>query len=115
MTLPEEMPVNETIELDRELARHVDIERSALVLNGDLPLRFSSLDLSALHGSAATVLGAPAQAARSYQRRSDLAAGYVERLRAEVPHPLARVPFRFTRNFDRSVIESISHDLSVIA
>jgi hypothetical protein len=117
VTLPEEMPVNETIELDRELARTVKLERSAVVLNGDLPIRFSPLELEALlplrtQGGA---LGAAAEAALSYQRRSDLAAGYVDKLRTLVQHPLARVPYRFVERFDRSVIEDISRDLAVIA
>ena len=116
VTLPEEMPVNETIELDRELARSVPIERSAVVLNGDLPMRFSPLELEALAARRADPgLAAAVEAAASYQRRSDLAARYVEKLRAEVKQPLARVPFRFVRRFDREVVESISRDLAVLA
>jgi anion-transporting ArsA/GET3 family ATPase len=116
VTLPEEMPVNETIELDRELARTVPIERSAVVLNGDLPIRFSPLELEALSARPSDDLLGPAiAAALSYQRRSDLAGKYIEKLRAEVRQPLARVPFRFVRQFDRAVIESISRDLAVLA
>jgi anion-transporting ArsA/GET3 family ATPase len=115
VTLPEEMPVNETIELDRELARTVPIERSAVVLNGDLPLRFSPLELELLQGRRGDpALAAAAEAAFSYQRRSDLAARYVEKLRAEVKQPLARVPYRFVSTFDRAVVESISYDLAVV-
>lgn len=116
VTLPEEMPVNETIELDRALAETVPIERSAVVLNGDLPMRFSPLELEALELRRAEPVLAPAiQAAFSYQRRSDLAAKYVEKLRSEVKQPLARVPFQFVPRFDRKVVEGISYDLAVIA
>ena len=115
VTLPEEMPVNETIELDRALAETVPVERSAVVLNGDLPMRFSPLELEALARADAAALGPATQAARSYQRRSDLAAQYVAKLRAEVKHPLARVPYRFVETFDRGAVESISRDLAVLA
>ncbi|MBS2030079.1 MAG: ArsA family ATPase [Deltaproteobacteria bacterium] len=116
VTLPEEMPVNETIELDRELARTVPLERSAVVLNGDLPFRFAPLELEAMQARRNDPALRPGiEAAEAYQRRSDLAAKYVEKLRAEVKQPLARVPFRFVRTFDRAVVESISYDLAVVA
>lgn len=112
VTLPEEMPVNETIELDRELARTVPVERSAVVLNGDLPIRFGPLELEQLAARA----NEPAIAAAfAYQRRSDLAAKYVAKLSSEIPHPLARVAYRFVPRFDRAIIEEISRELAVVA
>ena len=113
VTLPEEMPVNETIELDEQLGRLVSLERSAVVLNGDLPFRFGPLDLEAMKDVPGLAPGYAAAAA--YQRRSDLAQGYVEKLRASVKHPLARVEYRFASRFDRSCIDGISHDLAVLS
>ena len=113
VTLPEEMPVNETIELDEQLGRLVHLERSAVVLNGDLPLRFGPLDLDAMRSVPA--LGPAYAAAAAYQQRSDLAQGYVEKLRASVRHPLARVGYRFAPRFDRRCIDAISYDLAVLS
>jgi anion-transporting ArsA/GET3 family ATPase len=113
VSLPEEMPVNETIELDQQLAKFIDIERSAVVLNGDLPLRFNSLDLNA--AARDPRLRACAEAAAAYQHRSDLAAAYVAKLKEQIPLPLARVPYRFSERFGRATIEEISHDLAVLS
>jgi hypothetical protein len=84
-----------------------------VVLNGDLPLRFGKLDLEAL--AQVPVLAPAYAAAAAYQRRSDLAQGYVEKLRANVKHPLARVEYRFAERFDRSCVEGISYDLAVLS
>jgi anion-transporting ArsA/GET3 family ATPase len=118
VTLPEEMPVNETIELDAALERDVRIERTAVVLNCDLPMRFGPLDLEALAQlptKDSTLLAPATAAANAYQRRSDLAQSYVERLKTKVKLPLARVSYRFTSDFGRKAVEEISHELAVLA
>jgi hypothetical protein len=113
VALPEEMPVAEAIDLNGRLAAEVDIERSAVILNCDLPLRFSELDLEAI--SKAPGLAPHLRAAVAYQRMSDQAQFHFERLRREIPLPTARIPFRFVRTLDRTALEAMSHELAVIA
>ena len=113
VALPEEMPVAEAIDLNGRLAAEVDIERSAVILNCDLPLRFSELDLEAI--SKAPGLAPHLRAAVAYQRMSDQAQFHFERLRREIPLPTARIPFRFVRTLDCTALEAMSHELAVIA
>ena len=67
VALPEEMPVNETLELERRLPEAVGVELEAIVVNGMWPERFSAADAEALRAARAT---APGGARARYVRTS---------------------------------------------
>ena len=52
VALPEEMPVNETLELEQKLPEAVGSRLEAIVVNGLWPERFSAADADALRASA---------------------------------------------------------------
>ena len=54
VALPEEMPVNETIELERRLRDAVGLGLDAIVMNAMWPERFSSADVTKLRARPAT-------------------------------------------------------------
>src|SRR5919106_2321532 len=61
VALPEEMPVNETLELERKLPAAVGLGLEAIVVNGVWPERFSAADVEALRTVCAD--GRPPEAA----------------------------------------------------
>jgi anion-transporting ArsA/GET3 family ATPase len=86
VSLPEELPVNETLELSQALRSRLRIRVGAVVLNQSVESRFGPADLSALAGRPG--LGALVQTYEEDARRTDEA---VERLRA-IDAPLVRLP-----------------------
>ncbi len=66
VALPEEMPVNETLELERRLPEAVGLGLEAIVVNGMWPERFTAADAEALR--AAGPSGAVTAALTSYER-----------------------------------------------
>ena len=52
VALPEEMPVNETIDLERRLRDAIGLGLDAIVMNAMWPERFSSADVTRLRAAA---------------------------------------------------------------
>ncbi|HZW88350.1 MAG TPA: ArsA family ATPase [Myxococcaceae bacterium] len=86
VSLPEELPVNETLELTEALRSRLRIRVGAVVLNQSVESRFGPADLSALAGRPG--LSALVQTYEEDARRSQEA---TERLRA-IDAPLVRLP-----------------------
>ncbi len=103
VSLPEEMPVNETIDLAGELRSKVRVTPVATVLNYAFPERFSDLDLSALSPRPELLHVARAQHDRFLQTRSAHA-----QLAEKVGVPVVDVPRLFIKQFDRAAIEEIA-------
>jgi hypothetical protein len=106
VTLPEEMPANEAIDLDRQLRAH-RFPSGPLFLNGFVASRFTPQEV------AATTRGGPlliasGEAADNHEARASLSAQYEQVLREAIPRPLTKVPFLFERNFGAQSIEKIS-------
>jgi anion-transporting ArsA/GET3 family ATPase len=111
VTTPEEMPVNETIDLVARLQAETNVEVSAIVVNRVLPELFSRGDeevferlrTPALVTALAEVAGGPVDtvldAARLAVTLRRTRAGHLDRLRESVPAeiPLLFVPYLFTR------------------
>ncbi|MDQ6927995.1 MAG: ArsA family ATPase [Actinomycetota bacterium] len=110
VTTPEEMPVNETIELVARVREETDVQVAAIVVNRVLPELFSHSDEDvferlrqpALESAVATAVGgavAPVlDAARLAVTLRRTRAGHLDRLRAAVPDvPLLFIPYLFTR------------------
>ena len=116
VTLAEEMPTTETIELAAQLQRSVGMHVHSLVVNQLFPPRFLAgpslqvLDILGRHSeaSAITPLLAAAQLSR---RRRELNDRYLERLRTALDLPQAHLPFLFTPDFGPSAVEDLSYRL----
>ncbi len=110
VTLPEEMPVTEVIELDAALRAEVGIAPAALVVNGVPPVRFSADEgdrLAAL-ASAPPPLGPAAQAARLQAVRAAAAAAELVRVRAALPLPTTVLPLLTSATFGAPEVERLS-------
>ena len=106
VTLPEEMPANEAIELDRAL-RGSGFPAGPLFLNGYFASRFSQQEVAQVtRGGPA--LAASGEAADNHESRASLSSHYEEFLRTEVARELVRVPFLFDRQFGAQSIEKVA-------
>jgi anion-transporting ArsA/GET3 family ATPase len=93
VALPEEMPVNETLDLERRLREEMDMRIDRAVVNGLYPERFTREDaerLRAVADSSAPVRAALAEHERVRGQRSQL-----RRLRRGLDAPVATMPFCF--------------------
>lgn len=107
VTLPESMPVNETIELHRELRDGVGTLPAALFLNGYVQPRFSPEELERLR-AAPEALRPLARAALAREVRAEMSERYARRLAVDTElNPIA-IPFLFTRRFGRAEVEQVS-------
>jgi anion-transporting ArsA/GET3 family ATPase len=126
VTTPEEMPVNETIELVARMRAETNIDVAAIVVNRVLPELFSGADeevferlrepamsdrlADAVDGPVAPVLEAARLAVTMRRTR----AGHLERLRASVDPaiPLLYVPLLFTRGHGLRTTGQVADALS---
>jgi anion-transporting ArsA/GET3 family ATPase len=102
VSLPEEMPVNETIELHRAFAERVRVHTSAIVLNQAIDGRFSQPELARLDGLPEAQRLAHAQALRA-----ELTAESHHRLSALGPNVI-ELPRLFTRSFGKDAIAQLA-------
>jgi energy-coupling factor transporter ATP-binding protein EcfA2 len=110
VTLPEEMPVNEAIELDAQVRSVLGIHRGALFVNAMPEERFTrdeAAQLGALTG-APPPLGPAAQAGRLQAIRAEQAARYLERARAALDLPTPVLPLLPATAWGRDAIEEIA-------
>ncbi|MCP3142719.1 ArsA family ATPase [Pyxidicoccus xibeiensis] len=102
VALPEEMPVNEALELHAALRDKVNIRTHAAVLNQSFPERFTEADLEAL-------LGHPElhHAAKAHHDRAAQAVLAGTKLERNLHAPVFTVPRLFTPEFGRDAIEQV--------
>lgn len=101
VSLPEELPVNETIELHAALASRVKMQSALVVLNGFIAPRFTAADLPE------TLPRGLEQTARHHMARSDLSASCLERLQT-LGLKVVTVPRMFTAEFGRQAVEQVA-------
>lgn len=114
VTLPEEMPVNEAIELDAQVRGVLGIDRGALVVNAMPESRFApdeEAGLGALSRAPAP-LGPAAEAARLQALRAGQAARYLARARAALDLPTAVVPLLPIAEWGRDAVERVAAALA---
>jgi anion-transporting ArsA/GET3 family ATPase len=101
---PEEMPVNETLELEGRLAEAVGRGPDVIVANGLYPDRFSAAEREALEPLAQrpAVRAALAADARAREQRVHL-----RRLRRQAIAPVITVPHVFTETMDLDALTGI--------
>jgi anion-transporting ArsA/GET3 family ATPase len=99
VALPEEMPVNETLELGVRLEDAVDLGLDAIVVNGLYPERFSGPEAETLRAAAADGLAPEAlgavRAALAEHARARTQRSHLRRLRREAAAPVYTLPFLF--------------------
>jgi anion-transporting ArsA/GET3 family ATPase len=116
VTLAEDLPTNETIELAHKAQKRVGIPLGPLVINSLYPPRFSQgVSMRALAALPEDVGDAQLQplvtSARTAQRRRALNDHYVELLRRELPLPQMHLPYLFVQDFGPKAVEDLSHRL----
>ena len=99
VALPEEMPVNETLELGSRLRDAVGLGLDAIVVNGVYPARFNGKEAEALRAAAVDALPpdafAAVTAALSEHERARTQRSHVRRLKREAGAPVHTLPFLF--------------------
>jgi hypothetical protein len=113
VTLAEDLPSNEAIELSKKATEKVGVTLGPLVINALYPPRFvTGVSARALVALPENVdddgLQPLVTSARTAQRRRELNDRYVERLRRELPVPQAQLPDLFTADFGPRAIEDLA-------
>ncbi len=99
VALPEEMPVNETLELGDRLQDAIGLGLDSIVVNGLYPARFSNKEADVLRAAAADSLGPEARgavmAALAEHARAKAQRSHVRRLKRDAAAPVHTLPFLF--------------------
>ncbi|MDQ3870462.1 MAG: AAA family ATPase [Chloroflexota bacterium] len=115
VAVAEEIPVNETIDLERRLREQVGMDLAAVLVNGVLPERFSAAEARRIEsvdgtgGEAAREALAAALAARERARGQR---SQISRLRRSVEAPVATLPFLLTPELGQDDLEALSRELA---
>jgi anion-transporting ArsA/GET3 family ATPase len=107
VTLPEEMPANEAVELHEGLTK-LGIPTGRLFLNAWFPARFDGEERRLLEASEEAELSAARLAARTWGERQDLSAHHERRLREAVAMPMTCIPYLASDDFGRDQVEQIA-------
>jgi hypothetical protein len=113
VALPEEMPVNETVEFERALGRELDIALHAIVVNAVHPVRFRPGEIEHIGGvtSDIPVARAALSAAVSEHKRARGEHAQVRRLRRAASAPVVTLPRVFEPELGREHLERLSAEL----
>jgi anion-transporting ArsA/GET3 family ATPase len=107
VALPEEMPVNETLEYADELEQFRG-PLDGVVVNGLYPARFTEEEISSLNGHQGPAVRAAVTEYRRYRSQVE----ELERLKDGVGDvPLASLPFLFAPELGLAEVEQLSHEL----
>ncbi len=112
--LPEEMPVNETIEFERSLRDELGMRVDAIVVNALHPRRFSAAEartLASLDGRAGPAARAALRAALSEHSRARAEHAQLRRLKRAAEAPLATLPRIFEPELGLPELEQLSAEL----
>ena len=112
VSLPEEMPVNETLELCTALRDRVGVHPVATILNGFVAERFSAADVEAVSRQSAAL----AEHARQHHDRSRMSQELERRLADGTRLPVTRIPRLYHARFGReSILEVAGHLTALVA
>lgn len=115
VTLAEDMPANETIELERAVVTELGMSPHTLVVNQVLPRLFTPAERELVAGLGARLdesspLRGLALAGRSRAIRESVQEQSLAKLASALPNlPRVTLPMLFTPEFRRASIESLSH------
>ncbi len=118
---PEEMPVNETLDLQRSLRKDLGMKLSQVYMNGLYPELFSDREAQAMRGhlqrngsesgDVAALRRAAVRAAVSEHRRAKAHREQLERLQDGTRQPVVELPFLFTEQIDMEAVGELADDL----
>jgi anion-transporting ArsA/GET3 family ATPase len=113
VALPEEMPVNETVEFEHALLRELNISVDTIVVNALHPSRFDKDDVRRLEDGegGSKVARAAIEAARSEHRRASAEHAQVRRLRRAASASVVTLPRVFQPELRREDVELLSAEL----
>jgi anion-transporting ArsA/GET3 family ATPase len=113
VALPEEMPVNETVEFERALDRELGMALDAILVNAVHPARFRPEECRRLEAAAGggRLARAAIDAALAEYRRARGEHGQVRRLRRAARAPVTTLPRMFEPELGRDQIERLSAEL----
>lgn len=114
VALPEEMPVNETANLERDLNEEVGVAVDRIYLNGLYPERFSADEEQTIEGAFDAAEGASRTALRaalSQRRRSVAQREQLARLEELTDAPVSTLPFLFTPEIDKAQLLELAGEL----
>jgi anion-transporting ArsA/GET3 family ATPase len=107
VALPEEMPVNETLEYADELEQFRG-PLDGIVVNGLYPARFTEEEIASLNGHGGPAVRAAVTEYRRYRSQVE----ELERLKAGIGDvPVASLPFLFAPELGLAEVEQLSHEL----
>jgi anion-transporting ArsA/GET3 family ATPase len=111
VALPEEMPVNETAQLERDLGTEVGIGVDRIFCNGVYPQRFSDEEIERItaltEGDLSEAARGACRAALTESARAADQRGQLERLRATTKAPVTELPFLFEPRVGAEEIEEL--------
>jgi anion-transporting ArsA/GET3 family ATPase len=113
VALPEEMPVNETLDLDRRL-REDGVRLEKVIVNGLYPNRFNTEEgkrLAAVDGRVTPGVQAALRVALSEYQRARAQRSQLRRLRRGLGVPVSTLPFLFEPDLGAPEVERLSRDL----
>jgi anion-transporting ArsA/GET3 family ATPase len=113
VALPEEMPVNETVEFERALRRELNIAVDAIVVNAVHPVRFRPADIERIRAAAGEkpVTRAALNTALSEHTRARAEHGQVRRLRRAAAAHVTTLPRIFEPELGREELERLAAEL----
>ena len=112
VALPEEMPVNETLELERQLPEAVGGGLAAIVVNGMWPDRFSAGDAKALRAALDGRPAGPLQAALTSYERARAQRSHLRRLRRATSARVVTLPYLFESELGLPQFEHLAGNLA---
>jgi anion-transporting ArsA/GET3 family ATPase len=114
VALPEEMPVNETLDLGGRLRDEMSLDIDAIVVNALYPERFSADEagrLESFDGRGSDAAGAALRAALSEFRWARSQRQQLRRLRRGVQAPVLTLPYVFEPELGRAQVDQLSGTL----
>jgi anion-transporting ArsA/GET3 family ATPase len=115
---PEEMPVNETLELRRNLQDELGLGLDEVFMNGLYPELFSDQEAATLHdrleraeaanGDGSPLARAALRAALSEHRRATTQHEQLERLRSQSGEDVVALPFLFRTQIDMEAVDELA-------
>lgn len=116
VTLPEEMPVNETLMFRKVVEDELKVPMGAIIANCVYPSIFSQEEMQWITQTGDDPIKNEAsrdfiEVARFRTSRVNMQQEYLDLLKREIEDPQAHVPYYFTERFDFTTIRKIAQDL----
>jgi anion-transporting ArsA/GET3 family ATPase len=111
---PEEIPVNETLELGERMREEIGLDIDAVLVNGVYPERFSAEEarlLRSVDGNPSPAARAALRAALSEHTRAGTHRAQLRRLRRGISAPVATLPYLFAPAVGRPELDELAREL----